>query len=70
MKFIDLAEAARRLGLAPSTLRHQIRNGRLRATKFGSAWVVTEREVERYRNEVRRDPWAGVPRKSLDPSDQ
>lgn len=51
---IPLSEAAQRLGLSASTLRHQIRNGRLRAVKVGRDWTVTEREIERYRSEVRR----------------
>lgn len=51
---LTLAEAAERLGVLPSTLRHQIRNGKLRATKPGRDWLVTEREVERYARENRR----------------
>lgn len=51
---ITLSEAARSLGLAASTLRWQIKNGRLKAVKVGPVWTVTEREVERYRAEVRR----------------
>ena len=45
---MTLNEAAARLGLDPSTLRHQIANGALRATKRGRDWWVTAREVERY----------------------
>jgi excisionase family DNA binding protein len=48
---LTLTEAAARLGLAASTLRHQARAGRLRATLFGKTYVVSEREVERYRRE-------------------
>jgi len=48
---LTLIQVAEALGLEPSTLRHQIRNGRLRATKVGRDWVVTPREVERYRRE-------------------
>jgi excisionase family DNA binding protein len=44
-----LAEAAKALGVAPSTLRHQIRLGKLRATKLARDWFVTDEEVERYR---------------------
>lgn len=51
MKILTLAEAGDRLGLSPSTLRNQVKNGRLRATMIGKTWTVTEREVERYRRE-------------------
>lgn len=46
---MTLREAADILGLSPTTLRVQIRNGRLRATKRGRDWHVTAGEVERYR---------------------
>jgi excisionase family DNA binding protein len=49
-----LADAAKSLGVAPSTLRHQIRLGKLRAFKQGRDWYVTEGEVERYRRESKR----------------
>lgn len=48
---MTLPEAAERLGLAPSTLRHQIKNRKLRAHKMGRTWYVTDEEVERYRVE-------------------
>lgn len=51
---LTLTEAAAQLGLDASSLRHQIRNGKLRARKVGRDWTVTEREVERYRRESRR----------------
>lgn len=46
---LTLTEAAARLGVAASTLRHQVRNGRLRARLVGKTYIVSEREVERYR---------------------
>jgi excisionase family DNA binding protein len=46
---VTLVEAAAILGLAPNTLRHQIRNRKLRARKMGRGWYVTAEEVERYR---------------------
>ena len=52
----SLPEAAKILGLAPSTLRHQIANGRLRARKVSRDWYLTPEEVERYRVEHRREP--------------
>jgi len=49
-----LPEAAIALGLKPSTLRHQIRNRKLKAHKMGRTWYVAAEEVERYRVENRR----------------
>jgi excisionase family DNA binding protein len=51
---LTLQQAAARLGLAASTLRVQIRNGKLRAKKIGRDWTVSEREIERYRRESLR----------------
>ncbi len=48
---LTLTEAADQLGLAASTLRHQVQAGRLRARLVGKTYVVSEREVERYRRE-------------------
>jgi excisionase family DNA binding protein len=48
---LTLAEAAAVLGLAASTLRHQVQAGRLQARLIGKTYVVTAREVERYRAE-------------------
>lgn len=48
---MPLADVARSLGLAPSTLRHQIRNGKMLAEKRGRDWFVEPSEVERYRRE-------------------
>jgi excisionase family DNA binding protein len=46
---VTLIEAARLLGLAPSTLRWQVRKGRLAATKVGR-----DLHIERYRTQVQR----------------
>src|SRR5262245_40693378 len=51
---MTLKEAASLLGLDPATLRQQIHNGSLRATKMGRDWFVTSKEVEKYRKEHRR----------------
>ena len=51
---MTLTEAAALLGVTAATLRQQIANGKLRATKRGRDWFVTKREVERYRAESRR----------------
>lgn len=48
---MTITEAAESLGLAASTLRHQIRNRKLRAHKMGKTWYVADAEVERYRVE-------------------
>ena len=48
---LTLAEAADELGLAASTLRHQVQAGRLRATLVGKTYVITEGELARYRAE-------------------
>ena len=48
---LTLTEAAARLGLAASTLRHQVQAGRLRATLVGKTYVITEGELARYRAE-------------------
>jgi excisionase family DNA binding protein len=48
---LTLAEAADELGLAASTLRHQVQAGRLRARLVGKTYVITERELARYRAE-------------------
>jgi excisionase family DNA binding protein len=50
----SITQAAKLLGLAPSTLRHQVKNGKLRAVKVSRDWYVTTEEVERYRIENRR----------------
>lgn len=49
-----MKEAAELLGLAPGTLRLQIANGKLRAVKRGRDWWIVPKEVERYRQEHRR----------------
>jgi len=51
-----LREAAAKLGVAPSTLRHQIRNGKFKARKVSRDWYVTEAEIERYRRESQHKP--------------
>ena len=52
MTLIPLREAAAQLGVAPSTLRHQIRLKRLAAQRVGPDWHVTPDEISRYRREV------------------
>jgi excisionase family DNA binding protein len=50
---VTVPEAARALGVAPSTLRHQIKNGKLAATKVGRDWWIASVEVARYARENR-----------------
>jgi excisionase family DNA binding protein len=45
-------QAAVTLGLARVTVRRQIVNGRLRATKHGRDWWIEDDEVERYRRDI------------------
>jgi excisionase family DNA binding protein len=52
---LTLTEAAERLGVQPGTLRVQIAKVKLRAKKMGRDWFVSEREVERYMRENRRE---------------
>ena len=44
-------EAATLLDLSPKTVRRQIENGAIAATKRGRDWWVTPAEVERYRRD-------------------
>lgn len=54
MTDLTLSEAAASLGVAVSTLRVQLRNGKLRGKKVGPVWTLTRREVDRYRRVSRR----------------
>lgn len=51
---MTLKEAAEQLGVTPDTLRQAIARGALKAKKLGRDWIVTPKEVERYRREHRR----------------
>lgn len=51
---MSVPEAAKALGLAPATLRAQIRNGKLAARKISRDWYLRPEEVERYRKEHKR----------------
>lgn len=46
---MTVTEAAEALGLKPSTLYGQLRRGVLRGRRSGSTWLLTRREVGRYR---------------------
>jgi excisionase family DNA binding protein len=51
---LTLAEAADLAGLSPTTLRVQIRNGKLKAVKRGRDWWVTRRSLLDYMTQVSR----------------
>ena len=51
-KLLTLTDAAQRLSLTPDTLRQQIRNGSLKASKLGRDWFVSPSEIERYRQDT------------------
>jgi excisionase family DNA binding protein len=51
---LTLVQAAKRLGVAPATLRAQIHRARLNAVKLGRDWFVEEDEIERYRRESQK----------------
>ena len=53
---VTVTEAAERLNLSPRTLQEQIARGRLKATRHGPIWWITEAEVERYRRESKGKP--------------
>ncbi len=50
-EILSLKQMAEELGLSPSTLNAQRKNGRLNAVKVGGAWIVTRAEVDRYAQE-------------------
>lgn len=49
--WLGLSDAAERLGVADSTLRNQLRNGRISGRKVGNTWVIYADELDRYRVE-------------------
>lgn len=51
---MTVREAADWLKLDPATIRQQIANGKLKATKHGRDWWLTVAEVARYQRENRR----------------
>jgi excisionase family DNA binding protein len=48
MKPMTVAQVAKALHRHPELIREWIRDGRLRAQKFGPTWMVDEREVKRF----------------------
>ena len=53
---MTVGEVSTELRLSPRTIRNQIANGRLQATKRGRDWDIPEEEVDRYRVNSRGRP--------------
>lgn len=51
LDILTLAEAGELLDRSATTLRAQVKNGRLQARLIGKTWITTRAEVERYRRE-------------------
>lgn len=51
MKRLTVPEVAHLLNRNPVDVRRWLREGRLRGEKFGPTWVVTERELERFKRD-------------------
>ena len=47
-EYLTLAEAAKEFGLSPSTLRNQVLNRKIPATKSGRDWLVTRAAMMSY----------------------
>jgi excisionase family DNA binding protein len=45
---MTLVQAANACGLSPTTLRAQILNGRLEASKLGRDWIVSPKALQAY----------------------
>lgn len=52
--YLSLEAAGNAIGLSASTLRQQIRAGRLKGTKIGRAWVTTREWLDEYQRDVQR----------------
>ena len=60
-EFFTLVEAGEQVGLSPNTLRAQIKNGVLPASKIGKTFVVRPKDLDRYMREHAGRP--GRPKK-------
>lgn len=52
---LSVADAAAELGISPATIRVQIHNGRIEATRVGRDNYISRTEIERYEREHRRE---------------
>lgn len=59
---LTVREAAERLQTHPASVNRYIKNGLLKAEKFGKAWVISESELEKFRKPVKVHK-GGRPRK-------
>lgn len=59
--YLTLREAAKESGLSPTTLRVQIRNGRIRATKKGRDWLINDTDLFNYLAEIEGPVWIADP---------
>ena len=56
-------EAAKRLSLTHSLVCKYIREGRIKATKFGNAYMISEKDLEAFASTPRKVGWKkGRPR--------
>lgn len=65
---LTLAQAGQVADLHPDTLRAQIHNGRLHATKLGRDWFVTRAELDRYLADRWKRPQEGAAEGGANPS--
>jgi excisionase family DNA binding protein len=55
---LTVHETAAHLKVKESTVRAWIRNGKVRAIKFGREWRITQKDLERFLNENANGPVA------------
>ena len=60
-EYLTLREAAKESGLSPTTLRVQIRNGRIPATKKGRDWLIEGTDLWNYLEELEGPAWIADP---------
>jgi len=49
MRWIPVTDAARQMNLTPTRVRQFVRQGRLRAQKFGPMWMVSAAAVKSFK---------------------
>jgi excisionase family DNA binding protein len=47
-KAVNIADAARMLGLHPHTVRAMVEDGRLYSVRVGKRWLIPIREIDRF----------------------
>ena len=48
IKFYDVQEIAKAFDMTPQSIRRFLREGRIKARKFGTRWYVTEEAIRDY----------------------